>query len=71
MNMEYLAIIEKGKDNFSAYVPDLPGCIATAETEEQLKKLIKETIEFHIEGLKEEGLRIPRPSVKSFSVKVA
>ena len=48
---QYTVIYESGKCNWSAYVPDLPGCIATAKTREQVEKLVREAIEFHIEGL--------------------
>ena len=60
--MKYAVIIEKGKDRYGAYVPDLPGCIAAGDTKEEVKKLIQETIEFHIEGLKEDGQPIPAPA---------
>jgi predicted RNase H-like HicB family nuclease len=59
--MKYTVIIEEGNSSFGAYVPDLPGCIATAESKHELLKLIKEAIAFHIEGLKEEGGSIPQP----------
>ena len=59
--MKYLYIIEKGKRNFSAYVPDLPGCVAAAKTKAETEKLIKEAIEFHIEGMMLEGEKIPEP----------
>jgi predicted RNase H-like HicB family nuclease len=57
--MKYAVIIEKGENGYGAYVPDLPGCIAAADTREEVKKLIHEAIEFHIEGLKESGEPIP------------
>ncbi len=53
--MQYMVVIEKGKSSYGAHVPDLPGCIATAETREEVLRLIKEAIEFHIEGLREAG----------------
>ena len=59
--MHYAIVIEKGENSYGAYVPDLPGCVAVAETLEEVKKLIVEAIAFHIEGLKEEGLPIPEP----------
>ncbi|MBX3291180.1 MAG: type II toxin-antitoxin system HicB family antitoxin [Acidobacteria bacterium] len=61
--MKYLVIVEKGDTGYGAYVPDLPGCIAVAETEDEVLELIEEAIEFHLEGLKEEGL--PMPSIHS------
>ena len=60
--MRYAVIIEEGEDSFGAYVPDLPGCVAVAETREEVFKLIEDAIEFHVEGLREEGAQIPLPS---------
>lgn len=60
--MRYAIIIEKGETSFGANVPDLPGCIAVGETREEVLQLIEEAIEFHIEGLREEGLVLPSPS---------
>lgn len=62
MTVKYLYIIEQGKNNFSAYVPDLPGCAAAAKTKAETEKLIKEAIEFHIEGMILQGEKIPVPS---------
>ena len=59
--MKYTVIIEKGDSSFGAFVPDLPGCIAVGESKEEALKLIKEAIEFHLEGLREEGTNIPLP----------
>jgi len=60
--MRYAIVIERGEDNYSAYVPDLPGCIATAENIDELREGIRAAVEFHIEGLREEGLAIPDPT---------
>lgn len=60
--MEYVVIFEKGENSYGASVPDLPGCIAVAETMEEVRKLIAEAIEFHIEGLREDGDSVPLPS---------
>jgi predicted RNase H-like HicB family nuclease len=60
--MKYAVIIEAGAGNYSAYVPDLPGCIATDRTLEEVKKVMREAIAFHIEGLREEGLPVPPPT---------
>ena len=60
--MRYAIVIEKAPANYAAYVPDLPGCIATGATVEETESLIREAIEFHIEGLKSDGLPIPLPS---------
>lgn len=59
--MKYGVIIEKSGSNFGAYVPDLPGCVAVGDTPEETLQLIREAIELHIEGLKEDGLPIPPP----------
>ena len=57
--MRYAVVIEKANGNYSAYVPDLPGCIATGETVEAVEREIRAAIRFHIEGLKAEGLEVP------------
>ncbi len=59
--MRYMVVIEQGPSSFGAYVPDLPGCIAAAETKQDVLQLIQEAIEFHLEGLKEEGASVPLP----------
>ena len=69
--MRYAVVIEKGVDSFGAYVPDLPGCIATAETKDEIKRLNHEAIEFHIEGLKENGEPVPEPSSSIEFIEVA
>jgi predicted RNase H-like HicB family nuclease len=60
--MRYAILIEKAESNYSAYVPDLPGCVAAATTVEALEAEIREAIRFHIDGLKEDGLSIPSPT---------
>lgn len=60
--MRYAVIVEEGENSFGAYVPDLPGCVAAGETREEVLRLIQEAIEFHIEGLREDGQPIPEPS---------
>ena len=60
--MQYLVIIEEGPTSFGAYVPDLPGCVAVGESRAEVSALIHAAIEFHIEGMKEDGLAVPRPS---------
>ena len=67
---EYTVIYEKGSRNWSAYVPDLPGCIGTAKTQRQLQTVIREAIEFHIEGLVAHGEAVPEPSVEAGKVRV-
>jgi len=69
--MRYTVIIEKGETSFGAYVPDLPGCVAVGETEQEVTTLIQEAIEFHLEGMREEGLSIPEPVSSSQLVEVA
>ena len=59
--MQYLVVIEKGPSSFGAYVPDLPGCVAVDKTRAEVSELIHEAIEFHLEGMKEDGLPIPEP----------
>ena len=60
--MRYAIVIEKAEGNFSAYVPDLPGCVATGPTVADVESEIREAIEFHLEGMREDGLPIPAPS---------
>lgn len=60
--MEYLVIFEKGENSYGAYVPDLPGCAAVGETMDEARGLITEAIQFHIEGLRENGCVVPLPS---------
>lgn len=60
--MRYAIVIEKAKRNYAAYVPDLPGCVATGKTIAEVKREIASAIEFHIEGLREDGLKIPEPA---------
>ena len=60
--MKYAVIVEEGENSFGAYVPDLPGCVAVAETKKEVMELIQEAIKFHIEGLREDGQPIPEPS---------
>lgn len=71
MKREYLKIIEKGKNNFSSYAPDLPGCVATADTEEDLIRLMERGIELHIEDMKRRGYEIPDPTTKSAKIEIA
>ena len=68
---EYIVIYERGKRNWSAYVPDLPGCIATAKTRKALERLIQEAIGFHIEGLRLHGEQVPEPNVEAGIVSVS
>jgi len=69
--MRYAVVIEKGESNYSAYVPDLPGCVAVGDTIEETHREIQEAIEFHLEGLRAEGLPIPEPSSRVEYVEVS
>lgn len=69
--MRYAIVIEKAKSNYSAYVPDLPGCVATGQTIKEIEQQIQEAIEFHIEGLREDGLPVPRPRSQVEYIEVA
>ena len=68
--MRYMVVIEESETSFGAYVPDLPGCVAVAETETEVKQLIREAIEFHLEDFRETGTRIPKPLSRSDYVEV-
>jgi predicted RNase H-like HicB family nuclease len=68
--MRYAIVIEKAQNNYSAYVPDLPGCIATGATLEEVEAQIREAIEFHIAGLREDGTPIPQSSSRVDYVEV-
>jgi predicted RNase H-like HicB family nuclease len=59
--MRFAIVVEKAENNYSAYVPDLPGCVATGQTVEETEHEIREAIKFHIHGLIEDGLPIPQP----------
>jgi predicted RNase H-like HicB family nuclease len=69
--MKYLIIIEPTNTGFSAYSPDLPGCISTGQTWHEVESNMHEAIEFHLEGLREEGYPVPEPSSASAYVEVA
>lgn len=69
--MQYIVIIEKGPTSYGAYVPDLPGCVAVAKTEEEVASLIREAIEFHLEGMRENGEPIPQPTSRAVNIEVA
>ena len=60
--MRYAIVIEKTEGNYSSYVPDLPGCVATGATIQEVEREMREAIRFHIEGLKEDGLPVPQPT---------
>ena len=66
----YAIVIEQGPTSYGAYVPDLPGCVAVAETEAEVTQLIREAIEFHLEGLRDAGEPIPEPTARMAYVEV-
>jgi predicted RNase H-like HicB family nuclease len=66
----YAIVIEKAESNFAAYVPDLPGCVATGSTVEETERLVREAIELHVEGMREDGDLVPEPSVQVEYVEV-
>jgi predicted RNase H-like HicB family nuclease len=69
--MKYLIIIEKTDTGYSAYSPDLPGCVSTGATHEEVESNMREAIKFHVEGLKIEGFPIPQPSSTSAYIEIA
>lgn len=69
--MKYAIVIEKAGSNYSAYVPDLPGCVATGRTAREVKQHLREAIELHIRGMREDGLEIPEPRSAVNYVEVA
>jgi predicted RNase H-like HicB family nuclease len=69
--MRYAIVIEKAEGNFSAYVPDLPGCVATGATVAEVEREIREAIEFHLDGLREDGEAIPQPSSQVEYIEIA
>jgi predicted RNase H-like HicB family nuclease len=69
--MKYAIVIEKAGENYSAYVPDLPGCIATGATIQETEQKIREAITFHIAGLREDGIIIPEPSSQVEYIEIA
>ncbi len=69
--MRYAIVIEQGDNNYSAYVPDLPGCVSTGRTLEEVKSEIREAIVFHLDGLRADGLPIPAPTSQADYVDIA
>ncbi len=68
--MKYLVVIEPTDTGFSAYSPDLPGCVSTGATREEVERNMQEAIELHLEGLREEGYPVPEPSTSSAYVEI-
>ena len=69
--MRYAVVIEKGERNYSAYAPDLPGCVSVGDALEDVKSEIREAIAFHVQGMREDGTPIPPPSSRADYVDVA
>jgi predicted RNase H-like HicB family nuclease len=69
--MQYLIVIEATETGYSAYSPDLPGCVSTGATRDDVEQNMREAMEFHLEGLKLEGLEIPKPNSSSAYIEVA
>jgi predicted RNase H-like HicB family nuclease len=69
--MKYPVVIEKAENNYAAYVPDLPGCVATGQTVRETENQIQEAIQFHLRGMREDGSPIPEPSSQVEYVEVA
>ena len=69
--MKYLVVVEKGPNNYSAYVPDLPGCVSVGDTPEEMERMITEAIAFHLEGMAEDGDAIPEGTAYAIEVEVA
>lgn len=67
---QYTVIYERGKRNWSAYVPDLPGCVATAKSRREIERMIREAIEFHIEGLRLHGEAVPKPTIEAGTIAI-
>ncbi len=68
--MKFTVVIEKAPNNFAAYVPDLPGCVATGKSRKEVTERIEEAVRMHLEGMREDGLEIPEPQASSVLVEV-
>lgn len=71
VTMRYAIVIEKSETGYGAYVPDLPGCVAVGETVEDTEQLMREAIEFHLEGMRADGVPIPEPTTRTDYVEIA
>jgi len=69
--MRYMVVVERGENSWGAHVPDLPGCVAVGETRDEVVQLIREAVDFHIEGLRQDGLPVPSPASESDFVDVS
>jgi predicted RNase H-like HicB family nuclease len=70
IEMKYLVVVEKSQSGYGAYVPDLPGCIAAAESRDEVVRLIRDAMQLHVEGLKEAGDPVPKPSSQSELIEI-
>lgn len=68
--VRYMVVVERGETSWGAHVPDLPGCLSVGETREEVLQLIREAMEFHINGLRQDGLPVPTPSSEGEFVEV-
>lgn len=71
MTLRYLIVIEETATGFSAYSPDLPGCVATGASDPEVKRAMREAIEFHVAGLREQGQTVPEPQSSSDYVEIS
>ena len=69
--LRYAVVIEKARNNFSAYVPDLPGCVATGGTKATVRRRIAQAIAMHLQGLRDDGIRVPRPTAEAEYIETA
>ena len=69
--MRYAIVIEKAETNYSAYVPDLPGCVATGDSVADIQQSIRDAVELHLAGLREDGIPLPPPSIQVDYIEVA
>ncbi len=70
LEMKYLVVVEKSESGYGAYVPDLPGCVAAAESRDEVVRLIRDAMEFHVEGLRESGDPVPEPFSQSELIEI-
>lgn len=70
MKRKYAVVIEKGEQSYGAYVPDLPGCIAMGDTLDEVRQMIREAMEFHIEGMLRDGDPVPEPTSQCYEVEI-
>jgi len=69
--MRYAIVIEKASGNYCGYVPDLPGCVATGKTQDDVRKRLRDAVQLHIHGLREDGLQVPKPEAEADYIETA